>query len=73
MKQSRVFDGFITILALTILIVPYVFTYKIYGIILNSAMGISLLSTVFVTNKKVKIFIAVFCLLMVFASYLFVK
>lgn len=73
MKQSRVFDGFIIILALTILIVPYVFTYKIDGILLNSAMGISLLSTVFVTNKKVKIFIAVFCLLMVLASYLYMK
>ena len=73
MKQSRVFDGFTIVLASTILIVPFVFTYKIDGILLNSAMGISLLSTVFVTNKKVKFFIAVFCLLMVFASYLFIK
>jgi hypothetical protein len=62
MKQLSVFEGFNIILALAILILPFALNYKTEGLILHTAMGISLLSNVFIKNKKIKISIAVLCL-----------
>lgn len=73
MKQSRVFDGFTIILTLAILIMPFALNYGTEWIILNIALGISLLSNVFITNKKIKIFISVLCVLAILYAYFQMK
>lgn len=69
MKQFTVLDEFNIVLALIIFTMPFVFSYDIGSLILSIAMGISLLSNVFTTNKKVKIFITVACLSAIFYAY----
>lgn len=73
MKQFTVLDGFNIFLALIILTMPFVFSYDIESCILSIAMGISLLSNVFITNKKVNIFITVACLSAILYSYFQIK
>ena len=71
MKKITVLDGFTILLALAIFLMPFVFNYE--SMILNFVISISLLSNVFITNKKVKIFIAVACLSAILYSYFQIK
>jgi hypothetical protein len=73
MKQLSVFDGFNIILALAILIMPFAFNYETSLMISNIVIGISLLSNVFIKNKKIKISIAVLCLLAILYAYFQIK
>ena len=73
MKPLSVFDGFSIILALAILILPFALNYTIEYLILHTAMGISLLSNVFITNMKIKIFISVLCVLAILYAYFQMK
>lgn len=73
MKPLSVLDGFNIILALAILILPFALNYKTEDLILHTAMGISLLSNVLITNKKIKISIAVLCVLAILYAYFQMK
>jgi hypothetical protein len=69
MKQYTLLDGFNVVLALTAIIIAIVFNYGTASKIINITIAISLLSSVFITNKKVRIFISVACLSALFYSY----
>lgn len=69
MKQVKVLDGINIILALIFIIMPFAFKYETGRMISNISVGISLLSNVFITNKKIKISIAVLCMLAILYDY----
>ena len=63
MKQLSALDGFTIVLALASFILPFALNYNAERLIHNTATGIILLSNVFIKNKKIKISIAVLCML----------
>jgi hypothetical protein len=73
MKPLSVFDGFNIILALVCLIMPFAFNYETSLMTSNIVIGISLLSNIFITNKKIKISIAVLCVLAILYAYFQIK